>query len=120
MGNLTLKTTWYYILLALAAEDLHGLGVARDVLALSGGRVRLWPATLYGAIEALADRGWIVELDEPHRPADESERRRYYRLTRAGRAALAEETDRMADVVRVARGRIQVRTGHVKPRHGTS
>jgi DNA-binding PadR family transcriptional regulator len=115
-----LRTTWFYILLALAGEDRHGLGIARDVLALSEGRMRLWPATLYGAIEDLADRGWIVELDEPRRPADESERKRYYRLTRAGRAVLTAETERMAEVVRVARGRIQVRTAPPKPRHGTS
>ena len=118
MDEKPLRTAWFYILLALAGEDLHGLGIARDVLALSEGRVRLWPATLYGAIEALADRGWIVELDEPRRPADESDRRRYYRLTRAGRSALTAETERMAGVVRVARGRIQVRPGH--PRPGTS
>jgi DNA-binding PadR family transcriptional regulator len=105
-----LKTTWYFILLALAGDDRHGLGIARDVLALSDGRLRLWPATLYGAIEELADRGWIVELDEPRRPADESERKRYYRLTRAGRTALNAETARMADLVRVARGRAR-RTG---------
>jgi DNA-binding PadR family transcriptional regulator len=115
-----LRTTWFYILLALAGEDLHGLGIARDVLASSEGRVRLWPATLYGAIEELADRGWIVELDEPRRPADESDRKRYYRLTRAGRAVLTAETERLAGVVRVARGRIQARPTQPKPRHGTS
>jgi DNA-binding PadR family transcriptional regulator len=106
-----LKTTWFYILLALAGEDLHGLGIARDVLALSDGRVKLWPATLYGAIEELADRGWITELDEPRRPADESERKRYYRLTRAGRGVVTAETERMAGLVRVARGRVKPRSG---------
>jgi DNA-binding PadR family transcriptional regulator len=115
-----LKTTWFYILLALAGEDLHGLGIAREVLALTDGRMRLWPATLYGAIEELADRGWIAELDEPRRPADESERRRYYRLTRAGRAVVTAEADRMANVVRVARARVHLRAARsgaqVKPR----
>jgi DNA-binding PadR family transcriptional regulator len=119
-----LKTTWFYILLALAGDDRHGLAIARDVLALSDGRIKLWPATLYGAIEELADRGWITELDEPYRPVDQSERRRYYRLTRAGRTVLAAETDRMAGLVRVARGRVHLRTsrlgGQVKPRPGTS
>lgn len=105
MTETPLKTTWFYILLALAGNDQHGLGIARDVLALSDGRVRLWPATLYGAIEDLADRGWIVELDEPRRPADESDRKRYYRLTRAGRALLDAETGRLAGLVRIARAR---------------
>ena len=112
MRQVPLKTTWYYILVALAAGDRHGLAIARDVLALSEGRVRLWPATLYGALEALADAGLIEELDEARRRAvDDSERKRYYRITRAGRAAVTAETARLADLVRIARSR-------VKPRHG--
>lgn len=109
MRDTPLKTSWFYILLALAAGDLHGLAIARDVLALSDRKVRLWPATLYGALEALCDRGWIAELDEPHRPADESERRRYYRLTRLGRAVVTAETERLANLVTVARGRVRPR-----------
>src|SRR5258706_16465984 len=107
-----LKTPWYYILVALAANDRHGQGIARDVLALSGRGVRLWPAMLYGALEDLSDRGWIEEIDERMgRPVNESERRRYYRITRAGRAAVAAETRRLADLVRLARSRVKPRTG---------
>jgi DNA-binding PadR family transcriptional regulator len=106
-----LKTQWYFILLALAAGDRHGLAIAREVLALSEGAVRLWPVTLYGSLQELCDRGWIAELAADRRPADESERRHFYRITRAGRAALAAETDRLAGLVRVARARIKPRTG---------
>jgi len=107
-----LKPPSYYILLALAANDLHGQAIAREVRALSEGRVRLWPAMLYGALEDLADRGWIEELDErTGRPADQSERRRYYRITRAGRGAAAAETRRLTELVRVARSRIKPRAG---------
>jgi DNA-binding PadR family transcriptional regulator len=109
MREKPLKTSWFYILLALAAGDAHGLGIARDVQTLSDGKVKLWPATLYGALEELCDRGWITELAEPHRPADESERRRYYRLTRLGRAVVTAETDRLANLVSVARGRVRPR-----------
>jgi DNA-binding PadR family transcriptional regulator len=107
-----LKSSWYYILLSLAAEDRHGLAVAREVLSLSDGQVRLWPASLYGALEDLCDCGWIEELtDARRRPQDESERKRYYRITRAGRSAAAGETDRLAALVRVARSRVKPRTG---------
>lgn len=107
-----MKTTWYYILVALAADDRHGQSIAREVLDVSGGRVRLWPATLYGAIDELQAQGWIQELtDGPRRPADESERKRYYGLTRAGRAALGAETDRLAGVVRIARARAKPKPG---------
>ena len=37
-----------------------------------------------------------------HRPADESEKKRFYRLTRAGHRALAAEPDRLAALVKVA------------------
>ncbi len=110
----SLKTSWYYILLSLASEDRHGLGIAREVLAISDGQVRLWPASLYGALEELSDRGWIEELTDPRRrPRGESdsERRRYYRITRAGRAAASAETTRLAALVRVARSRVKPRTG---------
>jgi DNA-binding PadR family transcriptional regulator len=106
-----LKTAWYYILLALADADRHGLAIAREVAALSDGRVRLWPAALYGSLEDLCDRGWIQELADARRPRDESERRRYYRVTRPGRSTLAAETARMAALVRVARSRIKPRPG---------
>jgi DNA-binding PadR family transcriptional regulator len=107
-----LKPHWYYILLALAEGDRHGLAIARDVLAQSDGRVRLWPAMLYGSLEDLADRGWIEALDDARRrPVDESERKRFYRLTRAGRAAVAAETERLASLVHVARARIKSRAG---------
>jgi DNA-binding PadR family transcriptional regulator len=102
----------YFILLSLAGGDRHGLAIAREVERLSDGRVRLWPATLYGSLEELRERGWIEELDTPRRrPADESERKRFYRITRSGRAAVIAETERLATLVRVARSRIKPRTG---------
>jgi DNA-binding PadR family transcriptional regulator len=91
------------MLLALAGGPRHGLAIARDVREYSGGRVRLWPATLYGSLEELADAGWIEEIDAGARRPDTSERKRYYGLTRAGRAALDAETARLADLVRIAR-----------------
>jgi DNA-binding PadR family transcriptional regulator len=107
-----LKIQWYYILLSLAAGDRHGLAVAREVLALSDGRIRLWPATLYGALDDLCSLGWIEELDDARRrPPDESEKRRFFRITRAGRMAVAAETNRLADLVRLARARTRPRTG---------
>jgi DNA-binding PadR family transcriptional regulator len=108
-----LKTHWFYILLSLAAGDRHGLGIARDVLTLSDGRVRLWPATLYGSLEELRDRRWIEALEDPRaRPESESERKRYYRITRAGRAAVAAETERLTRLARVARSRVRPREGN--------
>jgi len=107
-----LKTHWFYILLSLAAEDRHGLAISRDVLALSDGQLKLWPATLYGSLDELSTRGWIEELPESHaRTQAESERKRFYRLTRAGRSALTAETDRLTQLARTAKARLRPRTG---------
>src|SRR5688572_7294490 len=107
-----MKTREYLILLALADADLHGLAIARAVQELSDGRTRLWPVSLYGTLESLGESGLIEELDDPrHRPADESEKKRFYRLTRAGHRALAVETDRLAALVKIARSRLKLRPG---------
>jgi DNA-binding PadR family transcriptional regulator len=106
------KNRVYLILLALADSDLHGLGVARAVQELSEGRTRLWPAALYGTLDELAESGLIEELDDPRqRPAAESEKKRFYRLTKLGRRALAMETDRLAALVKTARSRLRPRSG---------
>ena len=107
-----MKNRVYLILLALADSDLHGLGVARAVQELSDGRTRLWPAALYSTLDELTDAGWIEELDDPRkRPADESDKKRFYRLTRAGHRALAEETERLGALVKIARSRLKPRSG---------
>jgi DNA-binding PadR family transcriptional regulator len=98
-----MKTRWFHILLALAAGPRHGLAVMRDVRQSSSDAIHLWPATLYGSLEELMDLGWIQEVDEPERRPDASERKRYYALSRSGRAALDAETARLADLVRLAR-----------------
>jgi DNA-binding PadR family transcriptional regulator len=98
-----IKTHWYHILLSLAGGARHGLAIARDVRQSSNGGLRLWPATLYGSLEELTDLGWIEEIDDPGRRPDASERKRYYGITRAGRSALDHETQRLADLVRLAR-----------------
>ena len=106
----SLKPHWFYILLALADGERHGLAIARDVQSLSDGAVRLWPATLYGSLDELRSRKWIEELAEP--PEEESERRRYYRLTRTGRTVLTDEGERLGRLARLARAR--ARTGEAR------
>lgn len=98
----------HYILLALSARDLHGSGIARAVLEETGGELRLWPATLYGTLELMVRDGLIEELEDGERPA-ESEKRRYYRITRLGEKALARETERLARLVKTARQNLKRR-----------
>ena len=90
----------FEILLALAAESLHGYGIMQQVESRSGGAVRLGPGTLYGAIKRMIRAGWI-ETSEPD-SGDDARRRCYYRLTRAGRRTATEAARRMAEVVNIA------------------
>lgn len=97
----------FHILVALADRDLHGSGIVRDVLDRTDGRLRLWPATLYGTLESLEEESLIEELAGDERPSGVSERRRYYRITAAGRTALASEARRLAELAGSARERLR-------------
>jgi DNA-binding PadR family transcriptional regulator len=98
---LPLRTNWFHILLSLATEEQHGYGIMQDVFQRTGGKLRLWPATLYGTIKRLIEAGLIEESDE--RPAAEFDdaRRRYYKITRLGKRVLDAETARLEELVRV-------------------
>jgi PadR family transcriptional regulator PadR len=103
-----MKSHWFYILLSVAAAPRYGTAIQDDVRALSGGAVRLWPATLYGTLEELVGQGWIEEIAEDERPEGISGRERYYRITRAGRLALKREAARLESLANVARTRLGV------------
>lgn len=95
-----------HILLSLASEDRHGLGIAADVKAFSGGRLVLGPGTLYGTIKRLLEAGFVEDLGFPA-PEDDDPRRRYYRITPKGRRALETETEGLASVLGVAKRRLK-------------
>jgi DNA-binding PadR family transcriptional regulator len=98
-----LKTNWFHILLCLADGDQHGYAIMREVLERTDGKVRLWPATLYGALRRLADAGLIEESGG--QPATDDMRRRFYRLTSDGRDVLASEIRRLEALLRAARAK---------------
>jgi DNA-binding PadR family transcriptional regulator len=102
---LPLKSNWFHILLALSEQEQHGYGIMQEVLQRSGGKVRLWPATLYGTIKKLIEAGLIEESDQRPEPGLDDARRRYYRLTALGRRVFQAECGRLEDLVRGLRGR---------------
>ena len=95
----------FHILLALSDADRHGYAVMQQVAADSDGAVQLGPGTLYTAIKRLLDYGFIREVESRIDPAEDDARRRYYRMTATGRAAAASEAERLAALVKLARGR---------------
>jgi DNA-binding PadR family transcriptional regulator len=100
---LPLKPNWFHILLSLAEGEQHGYGIMQEVLDRTEGKVRLWPATLYGSLKRLIEADLIEESEERPAPELDDARRRYYRLTRLGRRVLAAESARLEDLVRVIR-----------------
>jgi DNA-binding PadR family transcriptional regulator len=95
-----LKTQWFHIMLSLAGGEQHGYGIMQEVLQRTLGKVRLWPATLYGSIKRLIEAELIEESDERPAPELDDARRRYYRLTALGRRVLDAECERLQELVR--------------------
>ena len=108
-----LPLTAFQILLALAGEDLHGYGIMRQVAEQTNGRVRLGPGTLYSSIKTLLDEKLIEEVSVREDMKPGHERRRYYRLSSAGRKLAHSEADRLAEVLRLARKRKILRGAYV-------
>jgi len=97
---LPLKSQWFHILLSLAGGEQHGYGIMQEVLQRTTGKVRLWPATLYGSIKRLIEAELIEESDERPAPELDDARRRYYRLTALGKRVLDAECERLQQLVR--------------------
>lgn len=93
----------FFILLALADGEKHGYAIMQLVAEQSGKRVRMGPGTLYTTIQRLLDLQLIEEVRGPDATTERDSRRRYYRLTGAGKDILQAELSRIDEVVRLAR-----------------
>ena len=91
--SLALTESTYYILLSLT-QPQHGYGIMQQTEAMSKGRVRLAAGTLYGALNSLCEKGWIIQL-----PCDDGSRRKEYRLTERGKNVLRNEVNRLRELV---------------------
>ena len=92
--NQPLTEALFYILLA-ARKPVHGYGIIQEVAQMTNGRVTLGPGTLYGAINSLLDKGWIVLYS-----AEEgSRRKKEYLITAEGRAVFQAELKRLRELV---------------------
>ena len=98
-----MKSNWFQILLAVADRPLHGTAIMEEVLERTGGTVKLWPGTLYGALRDLEADGLVVEIDPPAGAPTEGGTRRFYAITDAGTEELAAEAQRLESFVEVAR-----------------
>lgn len=92
--HIVLTESTYYILLSLYTPQ-HGYGIMQQTEQLSGGQVRLAAGTLYGALNSLCEKGWIVPL-----PVAEDSRKKEYKLTEKGLTVLKNELNRLRQLVR--------------------
>jgi DNA-binding PadR family transcriptional regulator len=90
---MVLTESTYYILLSLVTPQ-HGYGIMQQTETLSGGRVRLAAGTLYGALNALCEKGWIKPL-----PVAQESRKKEYKLTEKGMDVLKTELARLRQLV---------------------
>lgn len=100
---LPLPPVTLHILMALADDDRHGYAIIQHVSERTGGAVRLGAGTLYRSIQRMLEQGLIKEIDERPDPEEDDERRRYYRITTFGRSVARAETQRLTDLVKLAR-----------------
>jgi DNA-binding PadR family transcriptional regulator len=100
---LPLTPAVFHILLALADEEKHGYAIMQEVEAVTEGRVKMGPGTLYGSIKRMLAASLVEESDDRPDPTLDDERRRYYRQTGLGRRVLRAEIDRMAVLMTLAR-----------------
>lgn len=89
------------ILTSLAAGPKHGHALAKDIEDFAG--AVLGPGALYGAITRLEERGLIE-------PLGSDDRRRPYRITAAGSAALTRAVTDMRRIADVGASRLGLAT----------
>ncbi|HKQ76119.1 MAG TPA: PadR family transcriptional regulator [Blastocatellia bacterium] len=77
------------ILKTLVLEPMHGWGISQRIQQTSSGVLNVNQGSLYPALYRLEEQGWI----EAEWGSSENNRQaKYYKLTRAGRKQLDEET----------------------------
>ena len=97
-----LSSAFFHILLSLGAGERHGYAIKREVAARTGGKLKMGPGVLYGAISKMLEAGLIEESGDRPDPHLDDERRRYYRITRYGEQVAQAEAARMRELAALA------------------
>lgn len=84
-----------YILLSLFSPK-HGYALMQFIEERTGGRLVLGAGTLYGALSALQEKGWIA----PH--GGGGERKKMYMITEEGRHIVERERARLRELLALA------------------
>jgi transcriptional regulator len=84
------------VLRLLAADSMHGYGIAQRLKLLSGAVLQVGESSLYPALQRLLLNGYV---DAEWAPSENNRKARYYTITKAGRKQLAAERKEFAQIV---------------------
>jgi len=84
------------ILRLLAADAMHGYGIAQRLKLLSKDVLQVGESSLYPALQRLLLNGFV---DAEWAPSENNRKARYYTITKAGRKHLASERKEFAQIV---------------------
>ena len=96
-GDILQGTLDLLILQTLILGAAHGHTIAHAIEQRSEDVLQVEHGSLYPALHRLEDRGWIASF---WGTSENNRKARYYRLTRAGRKELAQQTGRWEQLVR--------------------
>lgn len=88
--NLLQGTLDLLILRALAAGELHGLGVSRRIEQMTRGTFLVKPGSLFPALHRMEEAGWLRSF---WGESENNRRARFYRLTKAGQSQMETEKE---------------------------
>jgi DNA-binding PadR family transcriptional regulator len=97
-----LKPIVFDILVILAQGDRHGWSIVKALEDGPGQWRNILPGNLYRTLRDMKEKGFIEESDARPDPAEDDERRRYYRLSNLGRAVAVAEARRLERTLRAA------------------
>jgi transcriptional regulator len=84
------------ILKTLAAQPMHGYGIASHILRLSKDVIRVEEGSLYPALQRMRQKGWI-KAEWGQTP--NNQRARYYTITTLGKRALGDQEDGFTQLI---------------------
>jgi len=97
----------FSILLALSLKERHGYEIIKQIEEDSNRKIHLSPGALYTSIKQLLEQKLVTEVARP-----DDTRRRYYRLSSAGRAILEAELRYYQNTIVLARERRVLETSY--------
>lgn len=96
--EMPLTEALFYILLAVRKPN-HGYGIIQEVFEMTKERLNLGPGTLYGAINSMLEKGWIMLYSEDK----ESRKKKEYLITNQGEEIFYKEVKRLEELVENAK-----------------